>query len=364
MKFIDEFRNADIAHELLKKIRCTSDLIGRPVSLMEVCGTHTVAIYRHGIKSVLPPSIKLLSGPGCPVCVTPNRYLDYAIALSRQEDVIITTFGDMLNVPGSSSSLLKERASGADIRTVYSPLDALAIAQKNPAKKIIFLAVGFETTSPTIAATIIEAQHQNVTNFYIRSAHKRIPPAMRLLVEDPELHIDGFICPAHVSAIIGSEAYEFLVRDYAKPCVITGFEPLDILQGIFMLLKQILHNSPQVETQYFRAVKQQGNATALKLVGEVFINADSLWRGFGIIPDSGLALADAYVRYDADTVVTVTPEEEREFAGCLCGEVIKGKIQPETCSLFRTLCTPTNPVGPCMVSQEGTCAAHYKYGNA
>lgn len=364
MKFIDEFRNADIAQELLKKIHRTSELIGRPVSLMEVCGTHTMAIYRHGIKSVLPPSIKLLSGPGCPVCVTPNRYLDHAVALSREEDVIITTFGDMLNVPGSSTSLVKERASGADIRSVYSPLDALAIAQKNPTKKIIFLAVGFETTAPTIAATIIEAQHRNVANFYISSAHRRIPPAMRLLVEDPELHIDGFICPAHVSAIIGAEAYEFLVRDYAKPCVITGFEPLDILQGISMLLLQLLHNSPQVETQYSRVVKQQGNTTARKLVGEVFINADTRWRGFGIIPDSGLALADAYSCYDADTVVTVKPEEEREFPGCLCGEVIKGKIEPETCSLFRTICTPTNPVGPCMVSQEGTCAAHYKYGNA
>ena len=217
MKFIDEFRNADIARELSNKIHITLERIGQPVALMEVCGTHTMAIYRHGIKSILPLALKLLSGPGCPVCVTPNRYLDYAIALSRQDGVIITTFGDMLNVPGSSTSLVRERASGADIRTVYSPLDALAIAQKNPDNKIIFLAVGFETTSPTIAGTIIEAQQRNVSNFFISCAHKRIPPAMQLLVEDPELHIDGFICPAHVSAIIGSAAYEFRQTTMPSP---------------------------------------------------------------------------------------------------------------------------------------------------
>jgi hydrogenase expression/formation protein HypD len=363
MKFIDEFRNADIAREQSNKIRITLERIGRPVSLMEVCGTHTMAIYRHGIKSILPPSLKLLSGPGCPVCVTPNRYLDYAIALSRQDGVIITTFGDMLNVPGSSSSLVRERAAGADIRTVYSPLDALAIAQKNPDKKIIFLAVGFETTSPTIAGTIIEAQQRNVSNFFISCAHKRIPPAMQLLVEDPELHIDGFICPAHVSAIIGSAAYEFLASDYDKPCVITGFEPLDVLQGILMLLQQIADKKPRVETQYSRVVKHQGNTTALKLVAEVFVTSESYWRGLGLVPQSGLALSDAYARYDAGSVFTVSAEEEREHSGCLCGEVIKGKREPEACGLFRNICTPVNPVGPCMVSQEGTCATHYKYAD-
>jgi hydrogenase expression/formation protein HypD len=331
---------------------------------MEVCGTHTMAIYRHGIKSILPSTLKLLSGPGCPVCVTPNRYLDYAIALSHQDGVIITTFGDMINVPGSSSTLVKERAAGADIRTVYSPLDALAIAQQNPDNKIIFLAVGFETTSPTIAGTIVEAEQRNVSNFFISCAHKRIPPAMQLLVEDPELHIDGFICPAHVSAIIGSAAYEFLAQDYAKPCVITGFEPLDVLQGILMLLQQILDNKPQVETQYSRVVKHQGNTTALKLVAEVFVNTDSLWRGLGLVSESGLALSGAYARYNAESVFTVNAEEEREHSGCLCGEVIKGKIEPEACGLFRNICTPVNPVGPCMVSQEGTCATHYKYGEA
>ncbi len=364
MKFIDEFRNADIARELSKKIHITLEQIGRPVCLMEVCGTHTMAIYRHGIKSILPPALKLLSGPGCPVCVTPNRYLDYAIALSRQDGVIITTFGDMMNVPGSSSSLAKERAAGADIWTVYSPLDALAIAQKKPDKKIVFLAVGFETTSPTIAGTIIEAQQRNVSNFFISCAHKLIPPAMRLLVEDPELHIDGFICPAHVSTIIGSAAYEFLVHDYAKPCVITGFEPLDILQGILMLLQQIADKAPRVETQYARAVKRHGNTTAVGLVAEIFVKTNSWWRGLGLVPESGLALSSAYARFDAESVFTVNAEEEREHSGCLCGEVIKGKIEPETCGLFRNICTPVNPVGPCMVSQEGTCAAHYKYGTS
>lgn len=364
MKFIDEFRNADIARELSNKIRITLERIGQSVALMEVCGTHTMSIYRHGIKSILPPSLKLLSGPGCPVCVTPNRYLDYAIALSRQDGVIITTFGDMLNVPGSSTSLVRERAAGADIRTVYSPLDSLAIAQKNPGKIIVFLAVGFETTSPTIAGTIIEAQQRKVSNFFISCAHKRIPPAMQLLVEDSELHIDGFICPAHVSAIIGSAAYEFLASDYAKPCVITGFEPLDVLQGILMLLQQIVDKTPRVETQYSRVVKQQGNTTALRLVAEVFIETESYWRGLGLVPQSGLAISSAYARYNAESVFTVSVEEEREHSGCLCGEVIKGKIEPETCGLFRKVCTPVNPVGPCMVSQEGTCATHYKYGNA
>ncbi len=362
MKFIDEFRDGGIAHDLSIKIAATMDRIGRPVSLMEVCGTHTMSIYRHGIKTILPLSIKLLSGPGCPVCVTPNSYLDHAVALARQDTVTIATFGDMLNVPGSSTSLARERAAGRDIRTVYSPLDALTIAKNNPDKKVIFLAVGFETTSPTIAGTILEARDQKVSNFFVSCAHKLIPPAMKLLVEDPDIPIDGFICPAHVSAIIGSQAYEFLAKDYRKPCVITGFEPLDILQGIYMLLEQILIKAPRVEIQYSRVVKQQGNTTALNLIAKVFKKTDAVWRGIGTIPESGLSLAPAYSPFDADDVFRVTGEQEKEHPGCLCGEVIKGKREPETCSLFRTVCTPISPVGPCMVSQEGTCAAHYKYG--
>ena len=362
MKFIDEFRNADIARDLSAKINKTMARISRPVCLMEVCGTHTMAIYRHGIKTILPPSIKLLSGPGCPVCVTPNNYLDQAIAFSRLDDVVITTFGDMLNVPGSSSTLTRERAAGHDIRTVYSPLDALSIARKNPDKKVIFLAVGFETTSPTIAGTLLEAQEAAIANFFVSCAHKLIPPAMKLLVEDPDLQIDGFICPAHVSAIIGSDAYEFLAQDHGIPCVITGFEPLDILQGVYMLLQQILLQSPRVENQYSRVVKQKGNETALRLLSEVFEKSDASWRGLGMVPQSGLSLAKAYARFDASAVFQITCEPEKEHSGCLCGEVIKGKIEPESCRLFRSVCTPLTPVGPCMVSQEGTCATHYKYG--
>jgi hydrogenase expression/formation protein HypD len=363
MKFIDEFRNADVARDLTAKIQKTMARIARPVCLMEVCGTHTMAIYRHGIKTILPASLKLLSGPGCPVCVTPNNFLDQAIAFSRLDDVIITTFGDMLNVPGSSTTLAVEHAAGRDIRTVYSPLDAVAIAQRNPDKKVIFLAVGFETTSPAIAGTILEAQEQNVSNFFISCAHKLIPPAMQLLVQDPELQIDGFICPAHVSAIIGSDAYEFLARDHGIPCVITGFEPLDILQGIYMLLQQILTVSPRVEIQYSRVVKHAGNTTARRLLAEVFNETDAAWRGLGTLPRSGLSLAKAYARFDAGQVFNVSCEPEKEDPGCRCGEVIKGKLEPETCRLFRTVCTPVTPVGPCMVSQEGTCAAHYKYGD-
>jgi len=362
MKFIDEFRNAAVARDLAAEIHALMDRIDRPVCLMEVCGTHTMSIYRHGIKSIIPSSIKLLSGPGCPVCVTPNRYLDQAIAFSRIDDVVITTFGDMLNVPGSSTTLARERAAGRDIRTVYSPLDALTLARKNPDKKVIFLAVGFETTSPTIAGTLLEAQEGNSTNFFVSCAHKLIPPAMQLLVADPDLRIDGFICPAHVSAIIGSDAYNFLARDHGIPCVITGFEPLDILQGIFMLLQQIVTCSPRVETQYSRVVKPGGNPTALRLLYEVFETSNASWRGLGIVPESGLSLAKVYARFDACAVFQVSCEPEKEHPGCLCGEVIKGKAEPGTCRLFRSVCTPVSPVGPCMVSQEGTCATHYKYG--
>jgi hydrogenase expression/formation protein HypD len=362
MKFIDEFRNADVARDLSVQIHKAMDHIGHAVCLMEVCGTHTMSIYRHGIQSIIPPSLKLLSGPGCPVCVTPNRYLDKAVAFSRVDDVIITTFGDMLNVPGSSTTLARERAAGRDIRMVYSPLDALAIARRNPDKKIIFLAVGFETTSPTIAGTLLEAFEADVSNFFASCAHKLIPPAMKLLVEDPDLQIDGFICPAHVSAIIGSGAYEFLARDHGIPCVITGFEPLDVLQGIFMLLQQIIKQSPRVENQYSRVVKHTGNPAALRLLHDVFDTADAPWRGLGTVPGSGLTLAEAHARFDADAFFQVSCEPEKDHPGCLCGEVIKGKIEPEACRLFRSVCTPVSPVGPCMVSQEGTCATHYKYG--
>jgi hydrogenase expression/formation protein HypD len=362
MKFVDEFRNASIARELTLKIKQAIVKIDRPIYLMEVCGTHTMAIFRHGIKNILPSSLKLLSGPGCPVCVTPGYYINQAIALAHQKNVTICSFGDMLQVPGSRSTLSKERAKGADVRAVYSPLDALHIAEKDPQRNIIFLAVGFETTVPTIAGTLLEAKEKGISNFFISSAHKLIPPAMKLLVQDKEIKIDGFICPAHVSAIIGSNAYHFLAKDYGMPCVIIGFEPLDILHGILMLLNQILAKDPRVEIQYARIVKHQGNTTAIGLINEFFEKTDSRWRGFGIIPESGLAVAKVFAHFDATKVFPADVEEAEEHPGCICGDVLKGKRSPEQCDLFRRFCTPTNPVGACMVSQEGTCAAYYKYG--
>ena len=362
MKFVDEFRNPEIAQNLLKEIDRAAKKLTRPVRLMEVCGTHTMSIFKHGIKQMLPSSLKLLSGPGCPVCVTPANYMDHAVSMSHDDDVIVCTFGDMLNVPGSTTSLAKERAGGSDVRTVYSPLDALTIAQKNPDKKIIFLAVGFETTAPTIAGTVMEARNREINNFFISSAHKLIPPAMKLLVEDSDIQVDGFICPAHVSAIIGSDAYRFLAEDYGIPCVVIGFEPLDILQGIMMLMSQMISNDPMVEIQYSRVVKKEGNLKAIHLIDEVFKKTDSRWRGLGIIPESGLALAQPFSRFDADSLWPRDDSGAKEHPGCMCGDILKGKREPEQCGLFRKTCTPESPVGPCMVSQEGTCAAHYKYG--
>ncbi len=363
MKFVDEFRNAEIAQDLAKKIGIAMEAIARPVSLMEVCGTHTMSIFRHGIKNILPPSVKLLSGPGCPVCVTPPGYIDRAMAFSQQEGVIVCSFGDMLNVPGTCSCLSEERARGAEVRDVYSPLDALKIALQNPDKKIIFIAVGFETTAPAIAGTIMEAKEKGASNFFISSAHKLIPPAMKLLVDDDEVNIDGFICPAHVSAIIGAEAYRFLASDCGVPCVITGFEPLDILQGILMLLNQITESRPDVEIQYSRIVKKQGNTTAMNLVSKVFAETDSVWRGLGIIAKSGLEVAELFSQFDANKEFQIEIKESEAPSGCICGDILKGKKEPKQCSLFRKTCTPSDPVGPCMVSQEGTCAAHYRYGD-
>lgn len=348
--------------KMIQFIEKLSKKIERKINLMEVCGTHTVSIFRHGIRSVIPSNIKLLSGPGCPVCVTPVEDIDRMLYIAKQPDVILTTFGDMMRVPGSYGSLYKAKAEGADIRMVYSPLDALKIGEQNENKKVVFFAVGFETTSPSIAATIFEAERKGIQNFYIYSVHKLVPPALEVLVNTEELKLDGFILPGHVSTIIGSKVYEFIPSKYKKACVITGFDADDILQAIFMLLKQIIEKAPKVEIQYKDAVKPEGNPKAVEFIHRYFEPCDSNWRGIGIIPKSGLKLKKEYSHRDAEFVFTIPEIQSKEPKGCQCGLVLRGVKTPPECPLFAKICTPENPVGACMVSSEGSCAAYYKYG--
>ena len=349
-----------IADFLLKEI---DRLITKPVRLMEVCGTHTVAIFRAGIRQVLPPQVELVSGPGCPVCVTSDDYMDMAIAYAKRSDVIIATFGDMLKVPGSVSSLGEAKASGADIRIVYSPLESLAVAADNPEKKVIFLAVGFETTAPTAAATVLSAAEQNLKNFFVLSAHKLVPPALKALLADPKVKVDGFILPGHVCAITGEEPFQFLPKEYRMPAVVAGFEPLDILQAVYMLAKQIHDGKPAVENAYSRVVKQQGNPVARKMLAEVYEPADAVWRGIGLIPESGLRVNERYKDFDAEVALPIEVETTVKPTACRCGEVLRGLIKPTECGLFGKACVPQHPVGACMVSVEGSCAAWYKYGS-
>ena len=349
-----------IAAFLLKEI---DRLIDRPVRIMEVCGTHTVSIFRAGIRQLLPEKVELVSGPGCPVCVTPNDYLDTAIAYARQEDVIITTFGDMLKVPGTSSSLNQVKAEGRDIRIIYSPMDSLQIAKDNSDKKVIFLAVGFETTSPTVAATILAAKQQNIKNFFVLTAHKLTPPAIEALLCDEKIKIDGFLLPGHVCVITGEEHFTFIAEKYHLPAVVAGFEPLDILQAIYMIAKQIHAKDFKIENQYKRVVKTLGNIQAQKIMDLVYKKAPANWRGLGIIENSGLDLTDAFSEFDALKMIPVNKEISKEPAGCRCGEVLRGLVKPTDCPLFGKVCTPNHAVGSCMVSVEGTCAAWYKYGS-
>ena len=360
LKHQREYRDPRLSRQLIQAINRTST---RPVKLMEVCGTHTMAVYQHGIRSLLPEQIRLVSGPGCPVCVTPVGYIDHAVALAGREDTIIATFGDMVRVPGSSSSLLHEQASGASVKIVYSALDAVTLAENNPASTVVFLGVGFETTAPTIAGAILTAEKKNLQNFFVLCAHKTMPAPMAVLAGDPDLMVDGFLCPAHVSAIIGANAYQPLIAASRVPCVITGFEPLDILQGVLMLTRQVVAGEARVETQYRRVVKPEGNQKARAILSRVFEPCDARWRGIGDIPGSGLRLRDAYSRFDAGCALPVKIEPVVEHPECLCGEILKGKLRPPDCPLFRSTCTPEDPVGACMVSSEGACAAAYKYGD-
>ena len=359
MKFVDEFRDKGLARRLVKKIEGFDSF---KVNLMEVCGTHTMVIFKQGLKGMLPKNVNLLSGPGCPVCVTSQEDIDKAIELAKDKKVIITTFGDMVRVPGTNSSLEKEKGNGANVRIIYSPSETLRIAKENPAKKVVFLAIGFETTSPLIAASLLDAQKEKIDNFFIFSSHKLIPPAMETLLESKEVRIDGFICPGHVSVTIGSNAYKFIAQKYNVPCVIGGFEPLDVLQSIYMLLKQIKEKRTEVEIQYFRAVHPEGNRIAQELIAEVFEVTDVRWRGLGIIPKSGLRLKKEFSDYDAEREFRPKIKKSKENPDCACGEVLRGIKKPTQCKLYRRICTPEEPYGPCMVSSEGTCAAYYKYG--
>ena len=352
----DEGRLAPL---LLENIAALAD---SPMRLMEVCGTHTVAIFRSGIRSMLPPGVELISGPGCPVCVTPAGEIDRAIALARREGMILATFGDLMRVPGSSSSLQEERAKGNAIRVILSPLDAVKIAEDNPDKTVCFFGVGFETTSPAIAAAVMEAQRKGCSNFYLLSSQRLIPPAMRALLSAGKVNIDGFILPGHVSVVIGKAPYCFLAEEFGLPGVITGFEPLDILEGIYLLLRQRKEGRTEIEIQYSRVVQEEGNPRARGIMEEVFAPVDARWRGLGTIPQSGLALRDGFSQMDAAQAFDLPLQDIAEPPGCLCGEVLQGLIRPPECSLFGTRCTPEAPVGPCMVSTEGSCAAFYKYG--
>ena len=360
MKYIDEFRNAELAKAVIGQIQRESK---KPVRLMEFCGGHTVAILKHGIRQLVPDTIELLSGPGCPVCVTASSDLDKAIALARQPGVIITSFGDMLKVPASRSSLQRARADGADVRIVYSTLDALQIARGNPQKSVVFLGVGFETTAPTVAASILQAQAEGLDNYYIISMHKLCPPVIKALLDSGETRIDGLICPGHVSAVTGSRAWEFAANDYHIACVVSGFEPLDILQTIYMLVGQLEKGTPKVETAYRRGVKAEGNLKAQELMMKVFAPGPANWRGIGVVENSGLKLRPEYRKFDAEFAFNIEPGPTIEPKGCICGDILRGVKTPIECKLFNKVCTPENPVGPCMVSSEGSCAGYYQYGN-
>ncbi|TLM77877.1 MAG: hydrogenase formation protein HypD [Actinobacteria bacterium] len=352
------FRDPEVAKHLVDAIAALSKI---PVKIMEVCGTHTVAIAKNGLRALMPETITLLSGPGCPVCVTANRDIDTAIELARLPGVTVTTFGDMMKVPGSYSSLAREKGDGRDVRIVYSPLDALALAQTEPDRQVVFLGVGFETTAPAIAAVIRRAAEEGVANFSVHAVHKTVPEALRALVNDPDVRVGAFILPGHVSTIIGLEPYRFLASEYGIPSVITGFEPVDVLQGVYMLVKQIEEGRADAEIAYTRGVTPEGNPAARALLDEVFEPCDADWRGIGVIPGTGLAIREKYAAFDALRRYEVTPPEPKDIPGCQCGDVLRGIVLPFDCRLFAKACTPEHPVGPCMVSSEGSCAAYYRF---
>ncbi len=336
--------------------------VARRVRIMEVCGTHTVSIFRSGLRALFPRELRLISGPGCPVCVTAQGDIDAAIELAGRSATTIVTYGDMLRVPGRSGSLERARARGADVRVVGSARTGLRIAQEHPEREVVFLGVGFETTAPATAAVVRAARREGLANFSVLVSHKRVVPAMRALLEAGDVPLDGFLCPGHVSVIIGADAYRPIVERYGRPCVVAGFEPVQILRGVRQLLRQIACGVARIENVYPVAVSDSGNAVAKDLLREVFTVSAAVWRELGEIPESGLALARRYERFDARRRFGITTGPEHVNPACLCGQVIQGKVEPPQCGLFRNGCTPLAPVGPCMVSSEGTCAAWFKYG--
>lgn len=352
-------RQVDIAQRLIKGI---AEAATTPMRIMEVCGTHTVAIFRAGIRSLMPQGVELISGPGCPVCVTPIAEIDQAIILSGREGVILATFGDLMRVPGTKSSLQQEKGRGCAVQVVLSPLEAVKLAEANPERAVVFHAVGFETTAPAIAAAVKEAKRRRLANFYLLSSLRLIPPPLRALLASKEVKIDGLILPGHVSVIIGSRPYRFIAEEFGIPGVITGFEPVDILEGISMLFRQKKEGRAAIEIQYRRAVKEEGNSRACALMAEVFEVCDAYWRGLGEIPDSGLRLRDGFSHMDAKDVFNLPLSDGVEPQGCRCGEVLQGRIAPTDCPMFGTRCKPEAPLGACMVSSEGSCAAYYRYG--
>lgn len=359
MRFLDEFRDSAAATALLTRLRAIP--VAEPVTFMEVCGSHTMAVSRFGIRGLLPEGVRLVSGPGCPVCVTPVSHIDHAVALARLPSLTLTTFGDLLRVPGSGSSLERERAAGADVRVVYSTLDALAMARREPDRRFVFLGVGFETTAPTVAAALLQAHQEGLDNFSVLSDHKVMPPPMRALVEAPEVHVRGFLCPGHVSTVIGSDAYRFLAEEFGASCVVAGFEPLDILHALVLLLQQAAEGKADVENAYGRAVSPEGNPAARAILDRVFEPSDATWRGFGVIPGSGLAVRPEFAHLDAGRLFEVVVPEGRDDPACRCADVLRGLVIPPECPLFARTCTPEAPRGACMVSSEGTCAAYYRY---
>lgn len=350
-------------NELLKIIKKLCNKINCSLNLMEVCGTHTAEIFKYGIRNILPENIKLLSGPGCPVCVTSINDIDKVIEIARQDDIILTTFGDMMRVPGSHQSLLEARTEGAQIKIVYSPLQSLDIAKSNQGNRVVFLSTGFETTIPIIAATLEEAEDKRIDNFYIYPVNKLLPPALRLLLKSDNIAIDGFILPGHVSTIIGSEQYNFISSIYKIPAVITGFSAEDILAGIVMLLRQIHDKRSEVEIQYKSAVRKEGNKKALNLMNKYFEPEDTYWRGIGLIRESGLALRKEFKHREINcSFSTLTAQyQDKTTNGCICGDILKGLKTPPECSLFGEICIPSKPIGACMVSEEGNCSIYYKY---
>jgi hydrogenase expression/formation protein HypD len=361
MKYIDEYRDPELAKIIAQDIAHLSG--GQHLKLMEVCGGHTHTIYKHGIEDVLPPNIDMIHGPGCPVCVLPMGRIDDAIAIARTEGVIFTTFGDMMRVPGSHGSLLDTKAEGADVRFVYSPLDALKIARQNPDRQVVFFAIGFETTAPSTAVTLLRARAEKVKNFSIFCNHVTIIPAMKAILDSPDLRLDGFIGPGHVSMVIGMRPYYFVAHEHHKPVVIAGFEPLDIIQSTYMIVKQISEGRAEIENQYTRVVRPEGNVKALEAMAMTMeLRPFFEWRGLGFITHSALKLRSAFAEWDAELRYEVPGLRVADPKACQCGEVLKGVIKPWECKVFGTACTPETPIGTCMVSPEGACAAYFNYG--